>query len=76
MSFLLYNLKNKFFVCYNFAELGDRGQSQYSALQDVTGVLLNFINTNPEAWAPIVSSVGLNSFMSLVYPGNSLIKIF
>ncbi|XP_025113724.1 integrator complex subunit 5-like isoform X2 [Pomacea canaliculata] len=41
-------------------ELGDRGQSQYSALQDVTGVLLNFINTNPEAWAPIVSSWSLN----------------
>ncbi|RUS91715.1 hypothetical protein EGW08_000541 [Elysia chlorotica] len=29
---------------------------QLSALQDVTGVLLSFIKSSPEAWAPVVSS--------------------
>ncbi|XP_005098705.1 integrator complex subunit 5 [Aplysia californica] len=31
-----------------------------SALQDVTGVLLSFIKSNPEAWAPVVSSWALS----------------
>ena len=32
-------------------------KQQLSALQDVTGVLLSFIKSSPEAWAPVVSSV-------------------
>ncbi|XP_055898404.1 integrator complex subunit 5-like [Biomphalaria glabrata] len=35
-------------------------QSQLSALQDVTGVLLSFIKSNAEAWAPVVSSWALS----------------
>ncbi|GFN78096.1 integrator complex subunit 5 [Plakobranchus ocellatus] len=31
-------------------------KQQLSALQDVTGVLLSFIKSSPEAWAPVVSS--------------------
>ncbi|CAL1542731.1 unnamed protein product [Lymnaea stagnalis] len=35
-------------------------RSQLSALQDVTGVLLSFIKSNAEAWAPVVSSWALS----------------
>ncbi|KAH9505342.1 Integrator complex subunit 5 [Bulinus truncatus] len=34
-------------------------QSQLSALKEVTGVLLSFIKSNAEAWAPVVSSWAL-----------------
>lgn len=34
-------------------------ESQLTALQDVTGILLSFIHSNPEAWAPVVSTVSL-----------------
>ncbi|XP_059160155.1 integrator complex subunit 5-like [Physella acuta] len=35
-------------------------RSQQTALQDVTGVLLSFIKSNAEAWAPIVSTWALS----------------
>ncbi|KAK7480320.1 hypothetical protein BaRGS_00028488, partial [Batillaria attramentaria] len=40
-------------------KMSESNPNQYAVLQEVTGVLLNFINTNPEAWAPIVSSWSL-----------------
>ena len=40
-------------------EVEDRLQDQGVVLKEVTRVLLNFINTNPDAWAPIVSSVSI-----------------
>ena len=39
------------------AEVEEQTQEQVAVLQEVTRVLLNFITTTPEAWAPIVSSV-------------------
>lgn len=38
------------------ADASGHQKQQLSALQDVTGVLLSFIKSNPEAWAPVVSS--------------------
>nr|KAG5694555.1 hypothetical protein BaRGS_032500 [Batillaria attramentaria] len=40
-------------------KMSESNPNQYAVLQEVTGVLLNFINTNPEAWAPIVSSASV-----------------
>ena len=47
-----------FFV---LTEVEEQTQGQVAVLQEVTRVLLNFITTTPDAWAPIVSSVSQHS---------------
>ena len=49
------------------AFIDERTKDIEGILRDISGVLLSFIQTNPEAWAPILSSVRNLNYNDIYY---------
>lgn len=42
---------------YSFCFSGTEGPNLNLVIDDVKGVMLGFVKSNPDAWAPIISAV-------------------